>query len=437
MKTWSERGSDHFHLEVALSGGVDSVVLLHALLQLKVQLNCTISAVHVNHQLQAPAKEWAHYCHVLCEQWGVPLRIQAVNIDDAQQLGIEGAARKARYEVFAQTQADVVVLAHHSDDQLETALLALLRGGGVRALASMPLWRYLTESVSLWRPLLFVSKKEIEDYAQCHGLTYVSDPSNDEVQYLRNWLRHDVLPMMLSQHPNIRSKMLAGVEQLQHELALIDEIQHQDWQLVQNNNIIFVNKWLMLSPNRRVQQLLYFASVHQLGAWQKARLNHFALQLERNPHSRHRIKLSQGEIFTDKGRLFAWGEAQVLAFQQPLQLLKQEDTRKDLFRLVIELAMQSGLVNTQKQSEQLDVVLDSIAELRHCVPIEVLQKTVEKLKQAKVPLAVIEYWPCWYERSSSQLWIAYLEDQLIGSQHMQWQNTVAFLKQYCMNAKAD
>ena len=137
MKTWSEQRSGHFHLEVALSGGVDSVVLLHVLLQLQDRLNCDISAVHVNHQLQAPADGWVVFCQKLCEQWQVPLRVVVVDVENTQQLGVEAAARKARYRVFADSTADAVVLAHHGDDQVETAMLALHRGGGLRAMAAM------------------------------------------------------------------------------------------------------------------------------------------------------------------------------------------------------------------------------------------------------------------------------------------------------------
>ena len=245
LKTWSERGSDHFHLEVGLSGGVDSVVLLHVLTQLQPRLGYKLTAVHVNHQLQAPAAEWTVFCQDLCHAWQVPLRVEKVKVVQKQRLGIEAAARAARYQVYAKSVAHAVVLAHHADDQIETAFLGWLRGGGIRAMAAMPAWRSLNAQASgplIWRPLLTVSKQDLLDYAQQWGLANVEDPSNSDETYLRNWLRQQILPNMLQQRPELSHKILAGVEQMQRELAVLEEVQAQDWAFVHKDGVFQMAK---------------------------------------------------------------------------------------------------------------------------------------------------------------------------------------------------
>ena len=125
------------HIEAALSGGLDSVVLLHLLSRLAGRLNIKLTAVHVHHGLQDEADDWLEFCRDYCARLAVPLRWQKVDVV-SDGLGIEAAARQARYRVFGETEADVLAAAHHADDQVETFMLAALRGGGLRALSAMP-----------------------------------------------------------------------------------------------------------------------------------------------------------------------------------------------------------------------------------------------------------------------------------------------------------
>src|SRR5437879_5754424 len=159
------------HLALGLSGGVDSVALLSILLELAPALRFSLRAVHVNHGISPNAGRWAEFCSELCGKSRVPLQLETVDLSPYRSLGLEGAARQARHEVFARLEADFVVLAQHRDDQAETLLLRLLRGGGLRGLAAMsPSRSFPGSRARLLRPLLEVSRAEIERYARLRGL---------------------------------------------------------------------------------------------------------------------------------------------------------------------------------------------------------------------------------------------------------------------------
>ena len=126
------------HLVVALSGGVDSVVLLDMLVPLSVKMQFTLSAVHVNHGISVNADRWGKFCRTLCRSKGIHLKIARLKISRQRGVSLEAAARDERYQIFQKLKADYVALAHHLDDQTETLLLQLLRGAGVKGLGAMP-----------------------------------------------------------------------------------------------------------------------------------------------------------------------------------------------------------------------------------------------------------------------------------------------------------
>lgn len=191
---------------VAYSGGVDSTALLHGLSQLGVPLH----AVHVNHNLQTVSGSWVQHCEVQCMQWGIPFTALNVTVTGNTD-GLEGEARIARYRAIFQwmkTQGlDVLVCAHHQDDQLETVLLQLLRGSGLRGVAGMQrigpvgVDRHLHPDLLLCRPLLNTTKRELLDYAQQHQLGFVNDPSNSNTHLRRNWVRAELLPQIEMHFP--------------------------------------------------------------------------------------------------------------------------------------------------------------------------------------------------------------------------------------------
>jgi len=190
---------------VGLSGGVDSVVLLHRLHALAPRLGFRLSALHVHHGLSPNADAWAAFCRKLCKDWGVPLAVRKVRVR-RRGAGLEAAARAARRAAFARVGADAIALAHHLDDQAETVLLNLLRGAGPRGASAMPAAGRLGGK-QLLRPLLEVPRREILAYARAHRLAWVEDESNRDDALTRNFLRLRVGPLLESRFPRWRESL--------------------------------------------------------------------------------------------------------------------------------------------------------------------------------------------------------------------------------------
>lgn len=214
-------------LVVGLSGGIDSVVLLHVLVRGLRITPARIAAIHVNHQISPDAVRWAAFCRRWCRELGVKLRV--VKVDVPRGNSTEAAARAARYAVFAACGADVLLLAHNRDDQAETLLLQLLRGAGPRGLSAMPVLRAGTSVMpAVLRPLLETPRVAIEDYASRHRLLWVEDGSNLDRTYLRNFLRHDVLPLLESRLPGVRVTLARAARHQAECSELLDVLAADD-----------------------------------------------------------------------------------------------------------------------------------------------------------------------------------------------------------------
>ena len=216
-------------LVLALSGGLDSTVLLHALVALRDQYPFELRAVHVHHGLSPHADAWADFCTRLCAAHAVQSSIHHVAIARDDAAGIEAAARRERQRIFAALDADFLLTAHQRDDQAETFLLQVLRGAGPKGLAAMaelqprPGWR-----PAQLRPLLGVARAALQDYAQSHGLDWVDDESNRDIRYRRNALRQQVMPLLAAHFPG-SSATLARAAALQADAAeLLDDLARLD-----------------------------------------------------------------------------------------------------------------------------------------------------------------------------------------------------------------
>lgn len=210
------------HIAVACSGGIDSIVLLHLLQQIQKTYALSVRAIHVNHGLNPQAKDWAHQVQKLCAQWQIPCQIES--IEHKPEKNIEASARKCRYAILAKAlkHHEVLMTAHHLDDQAETFLLALKRGSGPTGLASMPARKPFASS-ELIRPLLSVSRAIIDAYAQKHELLYVTDNSNWNTDFDRNFLRHKVVPILRQRWPQFTAMVARSAELCATENALLQE----------------------------------------------------------------------------------------------------------------------------------------------------------------------------------------------------------------------
>lgn len=245
-------------LLVALSGGVDSVVLLHLLHQISPSFSLRLSALHVHHGISRHADSWEKFCIELCTKYAIPLQIERVDIVPLRDLGIEAAARQLRHAALARQQVDFIALAHHRDDQVETLLLQLLRGAGVRGCSAMPVLKQRKDAPALLRPLLEVSRSELEIYAQENTLHWVEDDSNEDVSYPRNFLRHRVLPEIAKCFPSYRSTMTRSASHFAEASALLDELAIQDAASAVQNERLSVAVLRLLSSARGKNLLRYF-----------------------------------------------------------------------------------------------------------------------------------------------------------------------------------
>lgn len=193
---------DHRPLLIGLSGGLDSVALLHALATTPDSRQPGLRAIHVDHGLHADAPRWANHCRRICAALDVPLTTVRVEVARHGGEGLEAAARRARHLAFENELRDdeVLTLAHHRDDQAETFLLRALRGSGPDGLGAMQPWRRFGRGW-LWRPWLDVPRTALLAYAQRHGLQWIEDPSNADVGFDRNFLRHRVMPLLRERWP--------------------------------------------------------------------------------------------------------------------------------------------------------------------------------------------------------------------------------------------
>ena len=263
---------------IAFSGGLDSTVLLHLLAILaKSETLPPLSAVHVHHGLQAVADAWPSHCQSVCDSLGVPLRVMHVHVPPGASL--ERAAREARYQAFTEVARDgeAVLTGQHRDDQAETLLFRLLRGAGVRGLAAMPAHRPLAGGF-LVRPLLDVSRAELEAYAGDHQLKWIEDPSNADPRFSRNYLRHRVIPTLTERWPQAVSSLARTAEHLGEAEALLGELACMDLQASDQPSRF---PWLLL-PSLALAPLRELSDARQRNA-----LRHWLAPLTRLPDSDH------------------------------------------------------------------------------------------------------------------------------------------------------
>ena len=295
------RTSPAERLGVGLSGGCDSVVLLHVLAGLG--LGDRLQAVHVHHGLSANADHWAGFCADYCRRLGVGILTEHVAVDRHSPLGPEAAARAARYEAFARCAGDVLLLGHHRGDQAETLLFNLLRGAGVAGAAAMPAERR-QQGLRILRPLLDVSREEIEAYARDHRLAWVDDESNCDTGLTRNFLRHEVLTVLAGRFPAAERNLAQAAGRFAEADALLGELAALDWRAAADGDALELAALRELSLPRLKNLLRY--RLRQLGwhAPAAARLDEFARQLRAAGADRHpALDLAEGSMVAGRGAL--------------------------------------------------------------------------------------------------------------------------------------
>jgi len=231
LKLFLKDYANNSDIIIAYSGGVDSQVLLHALVKLKhaKAIQNPLVVCHVNHGLSDNAQRWQAFSQSECERLNVKFQCSEVNIKAAPQKSLEAQARDARYQVLqsvSQTPS-LILTGHHSDDQTETFLLALKRGSGLKGLSAMASESSLGQH-KLLRPLLNTSRKDIVAYATMHNLKWIEDESNADTRFDRNFIRHDILPILSRRWPSINQTINRSAALCLEGQTLLNEMAEQD-----------------------------------------------------------------------------------------------------------------------------------------------------------------------------------------------------------------
>ena len=262
---WQDQLNAAPQILVALSGGLDSMVLLHLLMG-TVPVG-RISVVHVNHGLSPNADQWQASVEAYCQSLKLQLQVERVQVVVAGE-GIEAAARSARYAVFERLlQKDgLLLLGHHGDDQVETVLYHLMRGSGAKGLAGMPVERALGLG-RLVRPLLSLSKSDLQAYGQAQKLSSVEDESNAESIFDRNYLRNEVIPVIADRWPDYRQAIQLSAQHSSEASQLAEVLAHEDLLKLELREeragwSICIDSLSQLSPLRQRNILRHWPSVY-------------------------------------------------------------------------------------------------------------------------------------------------------------------------------
>lgn len=296
---------------VAYSGGVDSHVLLSLCLALRSELNLRLRVIHINHGLSPHAKAWAAHCARVCQQYAVDYVEETVTLD--LQHGVEEAARHARYAAFARhlAQHDILLTAHHEEDQAETILLQLLRGAGLKGLAAMPVKKAFASGFH-GRPLLSFTRAAIEDYAKAADLTWIEDESNEAVRFTRNFIRHEMIARLKTRWPTVTQTLSRSASHCAEALQLLDEFAKEACRQAQGSqeNTLSVQKLLLLDTKK--QRLV-------LRAW--IQLHHYPLP---NTKKLYAIQSQMLQAAVDRLPCITWQQVEMRRYRDDLYLMESK-----------------------------------------------------------------------------------------------------------------
>lgn len=304
-------------IAVALSGGLDSVVLLDTVCKAS-STNKTppeIWAFHIHHGLQKPADDWFVFCEKLAQKYKIHFDFRLLHLGaNGAQGNIEARARAARYEALEQLceEHDIqdLLLAHHQNDQAETVLLQLLRGAGAAGLAAMSELRELKSGDSpifLWRPLIHQSKAELEAYAKTHKLKWIEDPSNQNTQYRRNAIRKNIIPSLEKIQPDAIANLARSAKVLADSQMLLDRLAKQDGKTILEQGGLRVKPLLLMAQHDLPAAnniVRYWLKTHELAMPSQERLAAWLKDLSSAKldtqlewlHDEHKIRLWRGQL---------------------------------------------------------------------------------------------------------------------------------------------
>lgn len=293
---------------IAYSGGLDSHVLLHALISHYPHLR--LGAIHIHHGLSPFADDWAAHCEQVCQELRV--KYEQINVDAHPKSGEspEEAARNARYDAFMNKIApgDYLLTGHHQDDQAETVLLQLFRGTGIKGLAGMSIYSPLAQGL-LVRPLLAFKREELLMYARENHLKWIEDESNENPRFDRNFIRHSVLPLIQKRWPGITSLLSQTATHCAEANEVLDALAKEDLNVLSSRlPPLSIKNLLSLSQARRKNVLRYWFQTQGLAI----------------PNAKHLEQLEQTVLLAkpDANPKLCWGNVEIRRYRDDLYIFK-------------------------------------------------------------------------------------------------------------------
>lgn len=298
---------DHGKIWLAISGGMDSSVLLHLTNSVKPRIKQSIEAIYVDHGLNELSHNWGEFCLDKCKQYNLPCSIVKLQHSCPKGKSVEEWAREQRYSIFFDKlkQNNILFTAHHMDDQIETFFLQAFRGSGPRGLVSMPIVKEFNDGYHA-RPLLQFSRDQLREYAEKNKLEWQDDSSNLNIRYDRNYLRHDVLPIISKRWPAYRETISRLISHQSEYKKLLDEFAEIDLKnaCLEDNMILNIDIVRNLGSERQKNLVFYWLSKLQLGT----------------PNSKHMDKIINELINpdTDKSPCVNWKGVEVRRYKNRL-----------------------------------------------------------------------------------------------------------------------
>jgi tRNA(Ile)-lysidine synthase len=298
----SEHAAGGARIAVALSGGLDSMVLLDAAAAYAARQSAPLSAIHVHHGLSPNADRWADFCTAQCARRGVALTTHRLRLEREGGESLEALARTARYQCLLGSPVDAVALAHHADDQAETLLLQLLRGAGTPGLAAMA--SYQPGRPALLRPLLGLARTTLAAYASARELDWIEDESNADTRLARNFLRHEVTPLLAAHFPGYPATLVRAAGHQADAAALAEALAIVDAAGAVDANGLDRARLCALGLPRARNLLRWFLRAQGLRTPSEARLVEMLRQIKHAaPDARTRIAHDGAEIGCHRGRV--------------------------------------------------------------------------------------------------------------------------------------
>ena len=294
-------------LVVAYSGGVDSSVLLPAVIEYREQYNGPIHAVHVHHGLSENADSWARHCELQCRLEDVEFHLHRVEVDTSARKSIEAEARKVRYNALlavCKRIGGVLLLGQHAEDQLETVLLQLKRGAGPQGLAGMGEVQYRGNTL-IMRPMLSLDKAEIVTFADNEMLQWVDDESNQQNSFDRNFLRNEIIPHLLDRWPQLTKTVGRSAAHCAEQSELVNDSAQRHFEDCKRTNLRLDGQKLT-SLSRPWQAMViraWFKAQGQLSP-SKAQAEQVLLMLEAKHDATPEVNFKWGKVIRFDGDLY-------------------------------------------------------------------------------------------------------------------------------------